>query len=59
MISSVTMTAIVCHGALLLLLWWTLTESRRDGWVMGLVAIGCARQVTLTLCVYSSGKCSV
>lgn len=59
MMSSVTMTAILCRGALLLLLWWILTEGSRDGWVMGIVAVGCALWLSLRLLAPGSVRFSL
>ena len=59
MMSSVTMTAILRRGALLLLLWWILTEGSRDGWVMGMVAIGAALWLSLRLVAPGSARFSL
>ncbi len=59
MMSSMTMTAILCRGALLLLLWWILTEGSRDGWVLGIVAIGGALWLSMRLVVPGSVRFSL
>jgi multicomponent Na+:H+ antiporter subunit E len=49
MMNSLMITAILRRGALLLFLWWILTEGSRDGWVMGMVAVSGALWLSLRL----------